>query len=176
MIVEDGKLVGTKLIKTRMFNDPRGYFMEVYHQQKYREAGIAETFVQDNLSFSQQHVLRGMHFQKTSPQGKLVCAVQGAIWDVVIDIREDSSTYGQWDSFSLSSENGHQLYVPGGFAHGFLVTSESALVLYKCTDFYQPSDECGIAWDDPNVGVAWPVAEPILSEKDRKLPYLRDLD
>jgi len=172
----EGKLPGLRLIQPRAFPDQRGFFTETYHVHKYPEAGVDQPFLQDNFSFSRRHVLRGMHFQSKYPQGKLVFVVQGEIFDVAVDIRRGSPTFGQWESFILSSENHHQLYVPAGFAHGFAVLSDTAAVMYKCTDVYRPDDDCGICWNDPDLGIAWPISTPVLSDKDACLPPLRELD
>lgn len=172
ILFEAGRLPGVVLFKPQAFPDRRGYFTEVYHARKYAEAGVAKPFVQDNYSFSVKHVLRGLHSQVKHPQGKLVYVVQGEIFDVAVDIRRGSPAFGAWEGHVLSSENHHQLYVPEGFAHGFVVLSESALVCYKCTDLYAPGDEQGIAWNDPDLGIAWPVKSPVLGEKDIVLPRL----
>ncbi len=171
--VTPGKLEGVQLFCPRVFEDDRGFFTETYQVDKYREAGIDRTFVQDNFSLSRKNVLRGLHFQRNYPQGKLVYVVQGEIWDVAVDIRTGSSTYGQWEGHTLSAENHHQLYIPEGFAHGFVVLSETASVIYKCTDVYRPEDDAGLIWNDPDLAIAWPINEPILSAKDAVLPSLR---
>lgn len=153
-----------------VFTDSRGYFLETYQQKKYAEAGITKPFVQDNQSYSVQNVLRGLHFQLRYPQGKLVRVTQGTVFDVAIDIRRNSPTFGKWHGEILSAENKKQLYVPENFAHGFCVLSESAEFLYKCTDFYVPGDEAGLIWDDPQLAIEWPIDKPILSTKDAELP------
>ena len=153
-------------IEPDVFEDDRGYFLELYRTEKYREHGISTAFVQDNLSSSKKGVLRGLHYQLDRPQGKLVYAVQGEIFDVAVDIRRGSPTFGKWISNILSSENNHQIFIPGGFAHGFCVLSESAHVMYKCTDFFDPASERGIIWNDPILQIEWPVEQPILSDKD----------
>lgn len=173
--VVKGRIPGVLRVEPRAFPDARGYFTESYHAAKYRDAGLDVTFVQDNYSFSHRHVLRGMHFQRTYPQGKLVYVVSGEIFDVAVDLRRDSPTRGQWEGHVLSETNHHQLYVPPGFAHGFLVLSETAIVHYKCTDLYRPEDDAGIRWNDPDIGIEWPVASPMLSDKDAVLPCLKDL-
>ncbi len=158
------------LIKPRVFGDERGYFMESWQERKFRDAGIDARFVQDNHSRSQQGILRGLHYQIRQPQGKLVKVVSGAIHDVAVDIRRSSPTFGQWVSVALSADNHHMLWVPPGFAHGFYVTSDHADVLYKCTDFWAPEHERTLRWDDPALGIDWPVpthAAPLLSDKDR---------
>lgn len=171
-----GKLPGVVLVQPRVFPDERGFFTETFHAAKYREAGIPRPFVQDNFSFSRRGVLRGLHYQRNHPQGKLVYVASGEIFDVAVDIRRGSPTFGQWEGHILSGENHHQLYVPEGLAHGFLVLSETASVMYKCTELYMPADDTGIRWNDPDIGVAWPVDAPSLSPKDAVLPRLRDLD
>lgn len=160
------------LVQPPCFEDHRGFFMETWHQEAYRQAGIDKPFVQDNRSHSKKGVLRGLHYQLAHPQGKLIYAVTGAIFDVAVDIRPGSPTFGQWTGAELSAENRCQLYVPEGFAHGFVVISEFADVIYKCTDFYAPGDEYGILWSDPDIRIEWPVASPILSGKDRENPLL----
>ena len=156
-----------------MFPDERGYFMETYNQKDFEEAGLGMTFVQDNQSMSVKGVLRGLHFQKQYPQGKLVRVVRGKVFDVAVDLRKDSQTYGKWFGVELSAENKKQFYIPEGFAHGFLVLSEEAEFCYKCTDFYHPGDEGGIKWDDPDIGIKWPLEEGtelVISEKDQNGP------
>lgn len=172
----EGKLSGLRLIQPTAFPDARGFFTETYHVDKYREAGIQQTFLQDNFSFSKRHVLRGLHFQSRFPQGKLVFVIQGEIYDVAVDLRRGSPTFGQWEAYVLSEENHHQLYVPEGFAHGFVVLSETAAVVYKCTDVYRPANDCGLRWDDEELGINWPVQPELLSDKDAALPTLRELD
>lgn len=160
------------LIEPQVFTDPRGYFMELWHAERYGRASIGAPFVQDNYSHSTRGVLRGLHYQLTHPQGKLVWVSQGKVFDVAVDIRLGSSTFGRWVSAILSGDNHHQLYIPPGFAHGFCVLSESADFFYKCTDFYTPEDEYGLRWDDPQLSIDWPVATPFVSEKDRCYPTL----
>lgn len=169
------KLPGVLIIEPKVFGDVRGHFVETWNQVRYATAGIPGSFVQDNLSFSTKGVLRGLHFQNPSSQGKLVSVLQGEVFDVAVDIRFGSPTFGQWVGVNLSSDNKWQLYVPEGFAHGFYVTSETVLVTYKCTDFYDPKAEGGIRWDDPNIGIQWPQDIPVLSEKDRVYPLLEDI-
>lgn len=168
-------LPGLVLIEPRLFKDLRGYFLETYQAQRYSEHGIEAGFVQDNLSHSCRGVVRGLHYQLLKPQGKLVMVIQGEVVDLVVDIRLDSPHFGQWSKNTLSAENHRQLYVPPGFAHGFQVVSETATVLYKVTDFYNPGDEYGIIWNDPNLGVDWPLTEGILSDKDLEFPNLEDV-
>jgi dTDP-4-dehydrorhamnose 3,5-epimerase len=158
-----------------VFTDSRGYFLETYQQQKYAEAGISKPFVQDNQSYSTKNVLRGLHFQLRHPQAKLVRVTQGTVFDVAIDIRKHSPTFGKWHGEILSAENKKQMYVPENFAHGFCVLSDSAEFLYKCTDFYVPGDESGLIWNDPQLGIDWPIDRPILSDKDAALPSLADV-
>ena len=147
---------GLYVIEPKVFGDERGYFMETYSQQDMQEAGLNMTFVQDNQSMSVKGVLRGLHFQKTHPQGKLVRVIKGRVFDVAVDLRGDSPTYGQWHGVELTAENKKQYYVPEGFAHGFLVLSDTAEFCYKCTDLYHPEDEGGVAWNDPDIGIQWP--------------------
>lgn len=176
MTVHETTLPGVLLIEPRVFSDARGFFLERYHAARYAEAGIDAPFVQDNHSRSRLGALRGLHFQRTHPQGKLVEVACGRVWDVVVDLRAGSPTFGRWEGFGLDDEGHRQLWVPPGFAHGFCVLSDEADVLYKCTDVYRPDDEGGVAWDDPGLGIEWPgAAEPVLSAKDRALPRLADL-
>jgi dTDP-4-dehydrorhamnose 3,5-epimerase len=168
-------LQGLLIIDPEVFGDERGYFLETHHQNRYRDAGIDRIFVQDNLSFSGKNTLRGLHFQRTRPQAKLVQAVTGEIFDVAVDIRPGSATFGQWSGVHLSERNKRQLFVPEGFAHGFCVLSDSAHIIYKCSDEYVPQDEGGILWSDPAIGIAWPVKNPLLSAKDRRFPCLSAL-
>ncbi len=158
-----------------VFTDSRGYFLETYQQQKYAAAGIPKPFVQDNQSYSTKNVLRGLHFQLRHPQGKLVRVTQGIVFDVAVDIRRNSPTFGKWHGEILSAENKKQMYVPENFAHGFCVLSDSAEFLYKCTDFYVPGDEAGLIWNDPQIMVEWPIDAPILSSKDAVLPKMVDI-
>ena len=165
------------IIEPAVYGDARGYFMETYNQQDMTAAGLNMVFVQDNQSMSVKGVLRGLHFQKQYPQGKLVRVIRGEVFDVGVDLRPGSPTYGQWHGEILSAENKKQFYIPEGFAHGFFVLSEEAEFCYKCTDFYHPNDEGGIRWDDPDIGIDWPIPEGtalILSEKDQKWPYLNE--
>ena len=155
-----------------VFSDSRGYFLETYQQQKYAEAGIPKPFVQDNQSYSTKDVLRGLHFQLRHPQAKLVRVTQGSVFDVAIDIRRNSPTFGKWHGEILSAENKKQMYIPENFAHGFCVLSDSAEFVYKCTDFYVPGDEAGLIWNDPQLAIEWPIDQPILSTKDAELPKL----
>jgi len=168
-------LPGVLLVEPDVYKDDRGFFLETYHQNKYSAEGIAKSFVQDNRSNSTKNVLRGLHYQLRNPQAKLVYIITGEIFDVAVDIRRGSPTFGKWEGVYLSSENNCQIFIPEGFAHGFCVLSETADVLYKCSDFYHPDDEFGILWSDPAIGIEWPVAEPILSPKDSKYPQLKEI-
>ena len=168
---------GLYVIEPTVFKDERGYFVETYNQNDMKEAGLDMVFVQDNQSMSTRGVLRGLHFQKQFPQGKLVRVVRGKVFDVAVDLSSDSKTYGKWFGVELSAENMKQFYIPEGFAHGFLVLSDEAEFCYKCTDFYHPGDEGGLAWNDPEIGVEWPLEEGvdlIISEKDQKWKGLKD--
>ena len=168
---------GLYVIEPTVFKDERGYFVETYNQNDMKEAGLDMVFVQDNQSMSTRGVLRGLHFQKQFPQGKLVRVVRGKVFDVAVDLRSDSKTYGKWFGVELSAENMKQFYIPEGFAHGFLVLSDEAEFCYKCTDFYHPGDEGGLAWNDPEIGVEWQLEEGvdlIISEKDQKWKGLKD--
>lgn len=161
---------GVYIIETAVFGDNRGYFMETYNYNDFKVAGLDMVFVQDNQSKSKKGVLRGLHFQKNHPQGKLVRVVKGEVFDVAVDIRKGSKTFGEWVGVVLSEKNKKQFYIPEGFAHGFLVLSDEAEFCYKCTDFYHPEDEGGIAWDDDEIGIKWPmegIEEVILSDKDK---------
>jgi dTDP-4-dehydrorhamnose 3,5-epimerase len=175
-VVPTDTLPEVLVIEPRVHHDPRGFFVESYHAPRYREAGIDVTFVQDNQSRSVKGTLRGLHWQvEPHAQAKLVRVVDGAILDVAVDVREDSPTFGRWAAVTLSSENFRQLFVPVGFAHGFLVLSERADIEYKCSDVYDPAAERGLMWNDPALGIAWPIDDPILSERDRTHPPLAAL-
>lgn len=163
------------LLEPAVFADRRGYFMELHHRDKYAQCGIADPFVQDNMSFSQKGVLRGLHYQLRFPQGKLISVLSGEIFDVAVDIRRNSPTFGEFVSAVLSAENHRQLYVPPGFAHGFCVTSETAQILYKCTDVYHPNDDFGVHWSDAEISIPWPVSNPVVSDKDAGLPCLNEI-
>lgn len=163
------------LIEPDVHQDARGFFLESYHQKKYAEGGIRGPFVQDNHSQSVRGTLRGLHAQRKFPQGKLVRAVMGEMFDVAVDVRRGSPTFGKWVGVVLSAENFRQLYIPPGFVHGFCVLSEHVEVEYKCTDFYTPGDEMTVAWNDPALAIAWPVREPILSKKDAAAPRLAEV-
>ncbi len=162
-------------MEPKVFGDARGFFMETWNQHRYAEAGLNVDFVQDNISVSRQGILRGLHFQNPHPQGKLVSVLQGEVFDVALDLRQHSPTFRRWHGLNLSSENKRQFYIPPGFAHGFLVLSETAMFHYKCTEFYSPKDEATIRWDDPDLAIQWPSGNPQVSEKDAKGLRLKDL-
>lgn len=166
---------GVRRIEPVRFEDDRGFFMELYHQGKYSDTGIDPVFVQDNYSRSRRLTLRGLHYQLEHPQDKLVYVITGEIFDVAVDIRQGSPTFGRWTGTLLSDQNTRQLFIPAGFAHGFCVMSDTADVIYKCTDFYTPGDEYGILWSDPDIHIKWPIRSPILSKKDANNPLLADV-
>ena len=174
MNVIDTKLSGLRIVEPKIFGDSRGFFFESWNQQRFEAMGLPSLFVQDNLSFSQRGVLRGLHFQKPKSQGKLVYVLQGEVLDVALDIRVGSPTFGQWEAVILSAENKRQLYVPEGFAHGFCVRSETALFAYKCTEFYAPEHEASVLWNDPDLGIPWDVEKPQLSTKDAAARSLKE--
>ncbi|MCG8461600.1 MAG: dTDP-4-dehydrorhamnose 3,5-epimerase [Holophagales bacterium] len=184
MRFRDTSLEGVLLIEPTVFQDDRGFFLETYHRDKYRDAGLDVTFVQDNHSKSAQGTLRGLHAQSRRPQGKLVRAIEGEIFDVAVDMRRGSPTFGQWTGEVLSADNFRQLYIPPDFLHGFYVLSEVAQVEYKCTDVYDPGHEIGVLWNDPEIGIDWPlrqgrhgeVLEPLLSAKDAAAPRLAEVE
>ncbi len=171
----DTSLPGVKIFEPKVFEDRRGFFMETWNASRYAEWGIPADFVQDNLSLSTRGILRGLHYQQPNPQGKLVYVLQGEVFDVAVDIRYGSPTFGQWTGVSLSAQNRRQLYIPEGFAHGFCVVSEVALFAYKCTEFYLPDNDKGIHWNDPELNIQWPIVEPTLSAKDKQQPQLKDI-
>ena len=175
MTVTETTIPGVLLVAPVVHGDARGFFVERYHAERYAAAGIGPRFVQDNHSRSRQGVLRGLHFQVQNPQGKLVEVLDGRLYDVVVDVRPGSETFGRWEGFTLDASDRTQLWVPPGLAHGFCVISEQVDFLYKCTALYDPSDEGGVAYDDPDLGIAWPHPAPVLSDKDRALPRVRDL-
>jgi len=176
MKISHSKLEGCVIIEPRVFGDERGFFLETFQAARYKqEAGIDLPFVQDNHSRSARGVLRGLHFQKTKPQGKLVRVVRGEVYDVAVDIRKGSATFGEWEGVILSEDNKKQFWVPPGFAHGFVVLSDTADFEYKCTDYYDPSDEGSILWSDPDLDIPWPIANPVLSTKDESAKRLVDL-
>lgn len=170
MEVVQTPIAGVLLIKPKVWGDQRGYFVETWQQQRYEAAGIALPFVQDNHSMSARGILRGLHYQKTRPQGKLVYVSLGSVFDVAVDIRGNSPTFGKWFGVELSQQNQWQMWVQPGLAHGFVVTSKIAHFHYKCTDYYCPEDEAAIRWNDPTLGIVWPVDEPLLSAKDQVAP------
>ena len=178
--VETCEIEGLKVITPSVFGDERGYFMETYQQDEFAKAGIDVQFVQDNQSSSKKGVLRGLHFQISYPQDKLVRVVRGEVFDVAVDLRKDSKTYGKWFGVYLSEENKKQFFIPKNFAHGFVVLSDTAEFVYKCSDFYHANDEGGIYWDDPQIGINWPLPENmkkedlIISEKDKKWPGISE--
>lgn len=174
MKVSDAPLAGLKILEPDVFIDNRGYFYEVFQQKRYTEYGLP-TFVQDNISRSRRNVIRGLHYQLPHAQGKLVWVVHGSVLDITVDIRVNSKTFGQWFSIKLDDHKGTQLYIPPGFAHGFCVLSEEADFYYKCTDYYSPNDEHGIAWNDNNLSIAWPIDNPIISPKDQQYPLLNEI-
>lgn len=175
MKVSKTELEGVLIIEPKVHSDLRGSFYESYVKKKYEEHGIYDGFIQDNHSMSRKGVLRGLHYQENPGQAKLVRVTRGEVFDVAVDIRKGSPTFGKWSGVRLSDENHRQLYIPIGFAHGFCVLSESAEFLYKCSEYYAPSGERGILWNDPDIGIAWPIKGPILSEKDERHPRLRDI-
>ncbi|MDX9701974.1 MAG: dTDP-4-dehydrorhamnose 3,5-epimerase [Candidatus Auribacterota bacterium] len=171
----DTELPGVFILEPKVFHDKRGYFMEVYHETRYNEIGILPRFVQDNHSRSQKNILRGLHYQLEHAQDKLISVIRGAIFDVAVDIRRGSPTFGKWIGVELSCSNNRQLFVPKGFAHGFCVLSDNVDVLYKCSDYYSPQDEGGVLWNDPDIGIRWPVDDPVLSPKDLAYSRLKDI-
>lgn len=175
MNVIQTEIPGALIIEPKVFGDARGFFLETFQAQRYRDAGIRESFVQDNHSRSARGVLRGLHFQKQHPQGKLVSVTRGEVFDVAVDLRKDSPAFGRWVGVALTEDNHRQFYVPPGCAHGFCVVSEFADFQYKCTDYYHPQDEGALIWNDPDIGIRWPLENPVLSAKDAAAPRLRDL-
>jgi dTDP-4-dehydrorhamnose 3,5-epimerase len=174
-VTPQAELPEVLLIEPQVFGDKRGFFKETYHQDRYRDAGMPP-FVQDNVSRSGYGILRGLHLQNPHAQGKLVSVLEGEVFDVAVDVRVGSPSFGKWIGVTLSAENHRQLYVPPGFAHGFLVTSESALFVYKCSDLYHPECEVGVAFDDPALAIRWPVTDPVVGDKDRKNLPLAQID
>ncbi|MEJ2111459.1 MAG: dTDP-4-dehydrorhamnose 3,5-epimerase [Acidobacteriota bacterium] len=176
MKVIETDLAGVLVFEPKVFSDPRGYFIETYSANRYRDAGLKTNFVQDNISFSIRGTLRGLHYQLPHSQAKLVHVLEGSDFDDVVDIRQNSMTFGRWFGIALTEEKHNQMYIPSGFAHGFYVLSETALFSYKCSDYYAPEAEKGIAWNDPDIGIEWPLlGEPTISEKDMKFDRLADL-
>ena len=175
MNVIQTELPGVLIIEPQVFGDQRGYFLETWSQTRYEEAGIIGPFVQDNVAFSRKGILRGLHLQHPRSQGKLVQVLSGEVIDVVVDVRVGSASFGRWVAERLSESNHRQIYIPPGLAHGYCVVSETALFSYKCTDFYSPATELGIIWNDPDLGIDWSVAAPVVSPKDAGHPRLRDI-
>ena len=174
MKVVQTAIPGVVILEPKVFGDSRGFFLETYNAQRYAEAGVPGPFVQDNLSRSVKGTLRGLHFQQPNPQGKLVQCLAGAVWDVAVDVRQGSPTFGRWVGVELTADNRRQLWVPPGFAHGFCVLTDSADFQYKCTALYAPGAEGSVRWNDPQLGIAWPVPQPLLSAKDAAAPLLAD--
>ncbi len=176
MEFQNTALDGVILVRPTVHGDGRGFFVETYHQERYVDGGITERFVQDNHSRSKGRTLRGLHAQLLRPQGKLVRAIEGEIFDIAVDVRRGSPTFGKWVGEVLSAENFHQLYVPPGFLHGFCVLSDSAQVEYKVTTFYDSADEYGVIWNDPDIAIEWPLEDPLLSDRDHAAPSLREIE
>lgn len=174
MKISPGPLAGILILEPRLFSDERGWFYESYQQNRYLDAGIPP-LLQDNISLSKQGCLRGLHYQLPHSQGKLVWALRGTVWDVMVDIRRSSPTYKKWFGITLSAEQPKQIYIPPGFAHGFCVLSSEAEFAYKCTEYYHPASEHGIIWNDPELAIEWPITNPILSNKDQQYPSLREM-
>jgi dTDP-4-dehydrorhamnose 3,5-epimerase len=172
MKISETALPGVLVVEPRVFSDDRGFFLETFHSERYTAAGIATTFVQDNLSRSTRGVLRGLHFQEPDAQGKLVQVTRGSVFDVVVDVRQGSPTFARWLGIELSGDSPKQLWIPAGYAHGFCVTSDTADFWYKCTTKYAPTSERSIRWNDPRIGIEWPIANPLLSAKDAEAPLL----
>jgi len=166
--VRETAIPGLLSIEPKVFEDQRGFFLESWQQKRYQEVGVSYPFVQDNVSRSKKGVLRGLHFQNPNPQGKLVYVLSGEVFDVIVDIRKGSPTFGEWFGTTLSEENKKQLFVPPGCAHGFCVTSDSALFAYKCSDYYSPESEKTLLWNDPDIKIEWPMVDPVITEKDQK--------
>ncbi|MHC4534531.1 MAG: dTDP-4-dehydrorhamnose 3,5-epimerase [Planctomycetota bacterium] len=175
MNIKETKLSGIFVFEPDVFSDDRGFFLETWNSMRYEKAGINGSFVQDNVSFSKKGVLRGLHYQYPQSQGKFVQVLSGEVVDVAVDIRKESPTFGHWISEVLSNANHRQMYIPPGFAHGYCVTSETAVFSYKCTEFYNPESEGGIIWNDPDINIDWQIKEPVLSFKDASLPKLKDI-
>lgn len=175
MEVKNCEIEGLLEIFPKVYGDERGFFVEIWHEERYSSIGIHLPFVQDNHSFSQKGILRGLHFQKKFPQGKLVSAITGKVYDVAVDLREDSKTFGKWHGVILDAEKCNQFWIPPGFAHGFCVLSDTAHFVYKCTDIYHPEDEGSIRWDDQRLAIPWPIDDPLLSKKDQEAPFFNDL-
>ncbi len=176
MNVTELELPGVLLLEPKVYGDERGFFLETWHARHYAETGIPERFVQDNLSRSLKNVLRGLHYQIQRPQGKLVSVIEGEVFDVAADVDPDSETFGRWVGVRLSGDNKRQLYVPPGYAHGFCVLSQAAYFTYKCTEYYAPELERGVRWDDPTLGIDWPIDEPIVNKRDAGWPTLEEAE
>lgn len=174
MIVQEAKLSGILVIEPKIYKDHRGSFLESFNNNRYSDIGINKEFVQDNLSYSYKNVLRGLHFQNPAAQAKLVFVIKGKVFDVIVDIRKNSPTFGCWEGFLLSEINKRQVYIPEGFAHGFIALSDEAYFYYKCTEYYSPQNEHSIRWNDPDIGVDWNVDNPIISDKDVSSSLLKD--
>ena len=174
--IEDSKIPGIKIITPEVHMDDRGYFFECFSSKNFNDLGLPIHFVQDNQSFSKKGTLRGLHFQLKNPQGKLVRVIKGEVFDVAIDIRRDSETFGKYEAVLLSDKNYKIMYIPEGFAHGYLVLSNNAIFQYKCTEVYHPEDEFGLLWNDKNLNIDWPIKNPILSQKDKDLPTIQTID
>ncbi|MCU0613600.1 MAG: dTDP-4-dehydrorhamnose 3,5-epimerase [Desulfobacterales bacterium] len=172
MKINTTSIEGLLILEPDVFRDERGFFLETFHEQKYEELGIESNFVQDNLSLSSKGILRGLHFQYQKPQAKLVQVLLGEVYDVAVDIRQGSTTFGKYFGIMLSQDNLYQMFIPEGFAHGYCVVSETALFAYKCSEFYSPAYEGGLLWSDPDIGIEWPISDPLLSQKDSRLPCL----
>jgi dTDP-4-dehydrorhamnose 3,5-epimerase len=175
MKIIETELEGVVIIEPDVFGDPRGYFMETYNQHRYQDLGIKSVFKQDNMSFSRKGTLRGLHYQYPKTQAKLVQTIKGGVFDVIVDIRRGSSTFGKWIGKYLSDENQQQIFIPEGFAHGFCVASEYAIIIYKCSEFYAPDCERGLLWSDPDLNIDWPIEALLVSDKDKRNPCLRDI-
>ena len=175
MKIQSTNIPGVLLMNLEVFKDPRGGFLESYQQNRYKELGLNVEFVQDNHSHSVKNVLRGLHYQVKRPQGHLIYVIRGVIFDVGVDLRPGSPTFGQWQSFRLSDDQPQQLFMPAGIAHGFCVLSEEVDILYKCTDYFDPDDEGGLLWSDPSLKIDWPIREPIISERDSRFPVLEQI-
>ena len=175
MKIVETDLAGVVVVEPKVFGDARGFFYETWQKERYEDAGIKGTFVQDNVSFSRKGVLRGLHYQQPHSQGKLVSVLQGEVFDVAVDIRAGSPQFGKWTGVILSGENHRQLWIPEGFAHGFCVLSDIAYFSYKCTDVYTPACEGGILWNDPDIGIKWPLEDVVLSDKDQVYPLLKEV-
>lgn len=175
MMITQTTLPGVLLIEPRVHRDARGSFAEFWRADRYQELGINDEFVQDNVSWSQRGVLRGLHYQTPNAQAKLITALYGAIYDVAVDVRPEADTFGKWVAVELTADTMKQLYIPAGFAHGFLVLSDHAIVSYKCSDYYVPEHEYTLRWNDPRVGIDWPISNPVLSDRDARAPFLTDV-